>query len=113
MCACVVLLVIYVSEPSRYDPDTDSWDFVQSMYVCRGGVGVASMGGFLFAIGGHDGRTYLNTAEMYCPQANKWTMVASMNTRRAGAGVVTCPITMEHMKSSSTPPSRPKSFGSL
>ena len=76
---------------------------------------MASLGGFLFAIGGHDGRTYLNTAEMYCPQSDSWTMVASMNTRRAGAGVVACPLTTLQMKlfSSTNTPARPKSFGSL
>ena len=83
------------------------------MHVCRGGVGVASLGGYLFAIGGHDGRTYLNTAEMYCPKFNTWTMVASMNTSRAGAGVVTCPLTSLGLKFMNSAPSRPESFGSL
>lgn len=83
------------------------------MHVCRGGVGVASLGGYLFAIGGHDGRTYLNTAEMYCPKFNTWTMVASMNTSRAGAGVVSCPPTSLGLKFMNSVPSRPESFGSL
>ena len=75
---------------------------------------MASLGGFLFAIGGHDGRTYLNSAEMYSPQSDSWSMVASMNTRRAGAGVVACPLTTLEMNfSNTTTPSRPKSFGSL
>lgn len=63
------------------------------MHICRGGVGVAALGGYLFAIGGHDGKTYLNTAEKYCPKTDSWSMVASMKTSRAGAGVVTCPLT--------------------
>lgn len=53
---------------------------------------MASLGGYLFAIGGHDGKAYLNTAEMYSLSTDSWTMVASMKTSRAGAGVVTCPV---------------------
>ena len=58
------------------------------MNVCRGGVGLASLGGFLAAVGGHDGKAYLNTAEMYNPKTESWETIASMNTSRAGAGVV-------------------------
>lgn len=94
----------------RYDPQTNTWQFVQPMHVCRGGVGLASLGGYLFAIGGHDGKAYLNTAEMYCPKANKWTMVASMKTSRAGAGVVTCPLAT---LSSNSNYYIPESLGSL
>ena len=106
-------LIDALCDTLRYDPDNDSWEFVQPMHVCRGGVGVASLGGYLFAIGGHDGRSYLNTAEMYCPKSNTWTMVASMNTSRAGAGVVACPLTSLGLNFNNSTPSRPKSFGSL
>lgn len=78
--------------PFRYDPQTNTWRFVQSMHVCRGGVGVAALGGYLFAVGGHDGKAYLNTVEMYCPNSDTWTMAAPMKTSRAGAGVVACPL---------------------
>ena len=104
--------MIHSATPSlcRYDPQTNTWQFVQPMHVCRGGVGLASLGGYLFAIGGHDGKAYLNTAEMYCPKANKWKMVASMKTSRAGAGVVTCPLaTFNHNSNYSIP----ESLGSL
>ena len=59
------------------------------MNVCRGGVGLTTLGQYLCAVGGHDGKVYLNSAEMYNPKTNSWEMVSSMNTSRAGAGVVT------------------------
>lgn len=31
------------------------------------GVGVAQLGGYLFAVGGHDGTNYLNSVEAYNP----------------------------------------------
>ena len=81
--------------------------------MCRGGVGLAALGGYLFAIGGHDGKTYLNTAEMYCPKTKSWTMVASMKTSRAGAGVVACPVTSLNLNLSASSCSIPESLGSL
>ena len=97
----------------RYNPQEDSWEFVEPMHVCRGGVGLAALGGYLFAIGGHDGKTYLNTAEMYCPKTKSWTMVASMKTSRAGAGVVACPVTSLNLNLSASSGSIPESLGSL
>lgn len=34
---------------------------------CALGVGVAQLGGYLFAVGGHDGTNYLNSVEAYDP----------------------------------------------
>lgn len=46
----------------------------------------------LYALGGNDGSSSLNSVEMYDPQGNKWTMVLSMVTRRSsvGAAVLDC-----------------------
>lgn len=52
-----------------------------------GGVGVASMGGLVYAIGGHDGQRYLNTVEAYDPVTNSWSPVTDIKDCRAGAGV--------------------------
>ncbi|KAK6015577.1 kelch repeat protein [Ostertagia ostertagi] len=56
-------------------------------HVVSGGVGVASMGGLVYAIGGHDGQRYLNTVEAYDPVTNAWTPVTDIKDCRAGAGV--------------------------
>ena len=61
------------------------------MTVSRGGLGLAVLGGYLFALGGHNGREYLTLAETYDPQEDKWTPVASMTLARAGVGVAVCP----------------------
>jgi len=45
--------------------------------------------GYLYAVGGHDGITYLKTVEKYDPETNAWTSVASMGARRGGVGVAT------------------------
>ena len=90
--------------PNRYDPGGNTWQFVQQMNVCRGGVGLTTLGGYLFAVGGHDGKAYLSSAEMYNPKTNTWEVVASMKTSRAGAGVVNL-STSSSCSSGLSPPS--------
>ncbi len=50
---------------------------VSPMNVIRYEVSVASLGKYLYAIGGFDGRI-LDSCERYDPQSNKWTPIASM-----------------------------------
>jgi len=38
-----------------------------NMLCARGGVGVAALGGRLYAVGGHDGSNYLSSVEEYDP----------------------------------------------
>ncbi|XP_078258388.1 kelch-like protein 1 [Rhinoraja longicauda] len=72
----------------RYDPKTDTWTMIASVSVPRDAVGVCLLGDRLYAVGGYDGQTYLNTMECYGPQTNEWTQAASLNIGRAGACVV-------------------------
>ena len=64
MCAC------------RYNPQTNRWIKVTSMNTRRLGVGVAVLGGFLYAIGGSDGAAPLCSG-MY----NSHTVRESIGTR--------------------------------
>ena len=41
----------------------------------------------MYAIGGHDGWSYLNTVERWDPQARQWSYVAPMSTARSTVGV--------------------------
>ena len=52
----------------------------------RLGVGVAVLDGYLYAIGGSDGTSPLNTVEKYDPKTNRWSPVAPMGTRRKHLG---------------------------
>jgi len=45
----------------RYDPQLNKWSKVASMSTRRLGVGVAVLGGYLYAVGGSDGTSPLNT----------------------------------------------------
>lgn len=58
MCACVNIVVVPLC---RYDPKENKWTRVASMSTRRLGVAVAVLGGFLYAVGGSDGTSPLNT----------------------------------------------------
>lgn len=45
----------------RYDPQTNRWGKVASMSTRRLGVGVAVLGAYLYAVGGSDGTSPLNS----------------------------------------------------
>ena len=47
----------------RYDPQLDEWTEVACLKSPRGGVGVCTLRKFLYAAGGNDGSTSLQTVE--------------------------------------------------
>lgn len=49
----------------RYDPTTQRWTRVAAMGTKRLGVAVAVLEGFLYAIGGSDGQSPLNTGKFH------------------------------------------------
>lgn len=53
---------------------------------------VVEIDNYLYALGGNDGSSSLNSVEKYDPQLNKWSIVNSMATRRSsiGAAVLEC-----------------------
>lgn len=50
-------------------------------------LGVTVLEGPIYAVGGHDGWSYLNTVERWDPQNQQWTFVASMSIARSTVGV--------------------------
>ena len=45
------------------------------------------LGGPLYAVGGHDGWSYLSSVERYDPETEVWMHVASMSAPRSTLGV--------------------------
>jgi kelch-like protein 1/4/5 len=62
------------------------------MSTPRSTVGVAVLDGKLYAVGGRDGSSCLNSVECYDPHTNRWTLVSPMLKRRGGRilGDYTC-----------------------
>ena len=76
--------ILFASQ--RYDPKENKWAKVASMMTLRLGVAVAVLNGYLYAIGGSDGQSPLNTVERYDPRKNAWTAMSPMSTRRKHLG---------------------------
>uniref|UniRef100_A0A3Q3WKW8 BTB domain-containing protein n=1 Tax=Mola mola TaxID=94237 RepID=A0A3Q3WKW8_MOLML len=76
-----------------FDPHTNRWTGCAHMTKRRGGVGVATWHGFLYAIGGHDAPAsslasrLSDCVERYDPQTDVWTAVAPMSISRDAVGV--------------------------
>jgi N-acetylneuraminic acid mutarotase len=66
-----------------YDPATDSWSQRANLPRDRGAMGVAVLGGKIYAAGGLvDGGTAVTDLAVYDPQTNIWTPLAPMPTAR-------------------------------
>lgn len=48
---------------------------------------LVAMDGWLYAVGGNDGSSSLNSIEKYNPRTNKWVSASCMFTRRSSVGV--------------------------
>ena len=66
----------------RYSPKTEKWESVAKLSCPRGGVGLAALGGRLYAVGGHDGRNYLNSVEAYDPLTDRWVLIIMIEPHR-------------------------------
>ena len=54
-----------IASVERMDARTAEWRCVAPMSKRRCGVGVAVLNDLLYAVGGHDGQSYLNSIERY------------------------------------------------
>uniref|UniRef100_A0A8C3CAD6 Actin-binding protein IPP n=1 Tax=Cairina moschata TaxID=8855 RepID=A0A8C3CAD6_CAIMO len=74
----------------RFDTFSHYWTTVSSLHQARSGLGVAVVGGMVYAIGGEKDSMIFDCTECYDPVTKQWTTVASMNHPRCGLGVCTC-----------------------
>ncbi|XP_068809101.1 actin-binding protein IPP isoform X3 [Struthio camelus] len=74
----------------RFDTFSHYWTTVSSLHQARSGLGVAVVGGMVYAIGGEKDSMIFDCTECYDPVTKQWTAVASMNHPRCGLGVCTC-----------------------
>ncbi|XP_050817799.1 actin-binding protein IPP [Gopherus flavomarginatus] len=74
----------------RFDTFSHYWTTVSSLHQARSGLGVAVVGGMVYAIGGEKDSMIFDCTECYDPIIKQWTTVASMNHPRCGLGVCAC-----------------------
>ena len=77
----------YLSSVERYDPLTDTWDYIKPMSIVRARAAVAATYGKLYVMGGYNSKLEdLNSVEMYDPATDTWTIKASMSAARKNYG---------------------------
>lgn len=69
--------------------EKELWTTQAPMPTARAGLGLAVINGKIYAIGGMNNNSYLNTNEEYNPVTNKWITRTPMPTARSGFAIVT------------------------
>ncbi|XP_039631374.1 kelch-like protein 3 [Polypterus senegalus] len=72
----------------RYDPCFDTWQEMAPMNIARSELGLAMLDGFVFAVGGWEGHSRLDSVECYNPHINMWHFVESMKMAVTSPAVV-------------------------
>lgn len=82
----------------RFSVKRNAWEPITSMHNRRSTHEVVAIDGSIYALGGNDGSSSLNSVEKYDPKINKWTVVSQMAIRRSsvGAAILEC-INIEHV----------------
>ncbi|XP_036945433.1 kelch-like protein diablo isoform X1 [Acanthopagrus latus] len=72
----------------RYDPCFDSWIEMAPMNVARSELGLVMLDGFVYAVGGWEGRSRLDSVECYNPHTNSWQFTESVKMAVTSPAVV-------------------------
>lgn len=70
-----------------YHPENDEWTMVAPMQSNRSGAGVASLGQYIYVVGGYDGTGQLNTVDRYDTENDCWKFVCSVSIARSALSV--------------------------
>ena len=77
-----------LSSAERYDPLTGKWELIASMKEARRALAAVALPDGIYAIGGYNGKEYINTVEKYDFFTNEWTTIKPMNTPRCTLAAV-------------------------
>lgn len=69
---------------SAYDPTNNTWQPRADLLQARHRPGLAVLDGYLYAVGGANGKCHLSSVERYNPERDQWEWVASMHMPRVG-----------------------------
>uniref|UniRef100_A0AAZ1XHW6 Uncharacterized protein n=1 Tax=Oreochromis aureus TaxID=47969 RepID=A0AAZ1XHW6_OREAU len=92
LCNLLLTLCLYLNEQIHimgFDLTTHTWQELAPMHSYRCYVSVTAMDGYIYAMGGFDGYSRLNSVERYQPSTNQWTLIASMHQQRSDASCTT------------------------
>jgi N-acetylneuraminic acid mutarotase len=85
--ASMVILAVYFPVTNAADYNPGKWANIASMPTARSGLGLVSVFDKIYAIGGSNDKSVLNTVEEYNPQTNTWIAKEPMPTARNGFAI--------------------------
>ena len=65
----------------RYDPVLNAWQEMADMRVPRSELGLAMLDGCVYAVGGWEGTSRLDSVERFDPETNTWSVMLSLKIR--------------------------------
>lgn len=74
-----------LNSAERYDPLTAAWETLAPMHCARRHAAVVATAGFIYAVGGHDGRRALSSVERFDTIGGSWEEMAPLPRPRWGA----------------------------
>ncbi len=74
----------------QFTPSKNTWTKLCPMSTSRRGMGVATMGGCVYAIGGSDGLNSLRLVERYDPTSDSWSKLADLHQERSSVSATVC-----------------------
>lgn len=72
----------------RYDPVLNTWHEMAPMNVSRSELGLVMLDGYVYAVGGWDGHSRLDSVERYDPSTNTWQEVPPLKMAVTSPAVV-------------------------
>ena len=78
-----------LNQNEMYDPIQDKWTIQEPLPTNRSGLAAATLGNYIFAIGGEKKPGSYDTNERYNVETNSWTTEPPMPTNRLGHDAVT------------------------
>jgi influenza virus NS1A-binding protein len=80
-----------LSSAERYNVTTGKWELIAPMNEARRALTAVALPDGIYAIGGYNGKEYINTVERYDIFTNEWTLVTPMHKARCTLAAVTSP----------------------
>lgn len=72
----------------RFDPVLNAWHEMAGMNVCRSELGLVMMDGCVYAVGGWEGKSRLDSVERYDPELNSWSFIPPLKMAVTSPAVV-------------------------
>ena len=87
----------------RFDPLINVWQEMASMQTPRSELGLSLLDGHIYAVGGWEGSSRLDSVERYEIDSNTWTPIANMKLGRVSLLSLPCHTKRRGLPSCTTP----------